>query len=822
MVKRRVVVVVVAALVVAGGLAGGAQGSDDGCADTTNWSAPEPAEWMGAATSAAVRLPARTGACLAGVLYLPVAARAPLPAVVIVPGTGGGGDAQWWAAHDLAGHGYAALIVAPQGQGDSDPLGSPDACTPQLDPSARLGQQCPGLPPAANIDNYADAITAGFDWLLSPSSPVVVDAGRLGAAGFSQGARGATLSQMTDDRVRAVVAWDNLTSDTAGDDGAPSGGGVQGALIAGQNPTSSYPITPRVPAMGMASDGGVGDPDVKKTAYERWHAEGIPAMQVVFEDTTHGDFSQRGSPTADESARLLPKAQFTRGWFDLWLRGDPIALQSAAGEEWSAARAVIDATFRSAAFMPGIPLDCADLADCPSPALFADALPAPPPPAFPPTEIELVESYVGSFQGFDTPPGPRTGTEGGAAAHAWFAERLADLGLQPVVQKFKVPRFVVRRASLAISGGPMPAVFPLYYSGSTGARGVTASLVDVGAGTTQEFSRLDVRGKIAVIHSPWVGAKPQTLEEAVTAATMGGAVALVAAVDGPGNDIATPNTHQRTDMGALPVLLVGWDDGEALRAFDGQFARFVLDASIKTGATDNTYAVIPGQREEVVIVGTPLNGWFNVASERGSGIAVLLELARRVAERGTPTYTTVFVGHGGHEIEAGGLSRFLACFDASRVVAYLHMGATVAGRTYTEVGETVIATEVNEPRRALYVSENPILVGLVEDAFGAHATGQFIRPSPGGVANPGEQADAYALGIPIVAISGNSRYFHTVSDTPDTTSQALLRPMSNAYDDLTRSIMATDAKTLRDANAVAAARASEPEELYACPSPGSR
>jgi hypothetical protein len=437
-----------------------------------------------------------------------------------------------------------------------------------------------------------------------------------------------------------------------------------------------------------------------------------------------------------------------------------------------------------------------------------------------PTELELVRSYVASFQGYDVPAGPRTGTAGGAAAHRWFADRLADLGLRARTQRFEVPVFRTRTASLTI-GDSKPNVFPLHYSGVTSNQGVTAPLVDVGAGTAAEFAATDVAGKIAVIHSPMGAAKPQTLDSGVTGATAGGALALVAAIDGPGNLIPPPNTPYRAEPGPLPVLLLGWEDGEALRGRTGTTATFVLDAEIVDRTIDNTYAVVPGTGPGVVVVGTPLNGWFNVASERGSGIAVLLETARRTVSRGhAPAQTVIFAGFGGHEIEGGGLARFFACFTDGQVTAYVHLGATIAGRTLVETPTGVVALDVNEPRRAIYVSENPLLVGLVAQSFGPQLTGQAIRPSPGGVGNPGEQADAYALRIPNVAISGNSLYFHTTGDTPDvTTSQALLRPMSDAYDQLLQSLVRTDPATLRSANGAADQLAKPPAEPDACPAP---
>jgi hypothetical protein len=106
-------------------------------------------------------------------------------------------------------------------------------------------------------------------------------------------------------------------------------------------------------------------------------------------------------------------------------------------------------------------------------------------------------------------------------------------------------------------------------------------------------------------------------------------------------------------------------------------------------------------------------------------------------------------------------------------------------------------------------------------AFDSHLGAHVLRPGGGGVSNPGEQADAYALGIPMAAISGAGLYFHTRGDVPETLSQQVLAPMSDAYETLVRSLLATSVEDMHAANTAAAVVAGE-GELEDCPANLSR
>ena len=349
-----------------------------GAGNIPTYDQPYPAyAWEGQWQSATFTYPSQaTGACLSGTVFAPAVLAAGYPdsrfgvrrpAVVIGPGSGPGVEAFYqWAARDLAGHGYVAVTIDPQGVGNSATFGNP-ACDvpPPSDPS----QACPGVP-FQQASNYVDALETGLSYLSSSSDPFAssVDLSELGAAGHSLSARAVSYAQMIDPRIKAVVAWDNLASDLGGDAGAPSGGGNCGQLIGGEVPGTSAPITPRVPALGEASDArGSCEPtnasaDQKKTAYEVWRSAGVPSMEVVFKGAKHTDWGQSSLTTSDASIHNFE--YYTRAWFDRFLLGDTTATArllatTINGEPVSS---VMSSTFHSAAFLDGI--DCENLVSC--------------------------------------------------------------------------------------------------------------------------------------------------------------------------------------------------------------------------------------------------------------------------------------------------------------------------------------------------------------------------------------------------------------------------------------------------------------------------
>jgi hypothetical protein len=261
-----------------------------------------------------------TGAPLPARAFAPAPAllTGPCPIVSLLPGGGADITSVSWAAERLAASGYVVVVTLPSS--------------------------------GASTAAYHLAAVSGIDFLQSTANPYRADSdtGRVGVAGWSLGARSLTRTQEEDRRVDALVAWDNLAVRESGDEGSPA-----------CTVTGTAVRTPRVPALGQASETCPGEPsDVKLRAFEHWRAAGVATMQVVFRDATHFWWGGPGT----EAQRELSHA-YTRAWFDRWLKADSTMTVALLGPTvpftGAAAASVLSPRFRSAAAFDG--RRCTDL-----------------------------------------------------------------------------------------------------------------------------------------------------------------------------------------------------------------------------------------------------------------------------------------------------------------------------------------------------------------------------------------------------------------------------------------------------------------------------
>ncbi|MES2682165.1 MAG: Ig-like domain-containing protein [Pseudomonadota bacterium] len=311
-----------------------------------------------------------------------------LPVVVIGTGSGSAQAIYYiWSARELAAKGYIVLAEDPQGAGRSEANGDPARCT---------STGCPGIP-FQRADNFVDGFLSSLDFMFGGQHPWLAkaDLSRVGLAGHSLSARAASFVGGADLRVDAVVAFDNMSSTLQGDAGVSSGGGNCGAAIGGEPPAEPILVNIRVPTMGEAADRPPGcdatntNPEIKKTGYEKWRAAGVPSMQLVFADAVHDDWAQ----TRQSVSQQLESFQYyTRGWFDLYLKGDESARARLLDREVKLSLTTVPVSalystgFRSAVFMPEARIDCGDIRLVPcEPA---------PPPNLPPAISSLPDQIV--------------------------------------------------------------------------------------------------------------------------------------------------------------------------------------------------------------------------------------------------------------------------------------------------------------------------------------------------------------------------------------------------------------------------------------------
>lgn len=226
----------------------------------------------------------------------------PYPGVVITTGSVQGyKELYWWAAQGLAEAGYVVMTYDVQGQGASEVFGHDEETG--LLACGRDG--CPGVPFQQQA-NFVEGTEDALDVFLSDANPLLglVDGRRIGLAGHSLGARAVTEVGNRDERVAAVVAWDNahLPDDVA----------------------------PRVPTMGQDAEAGFWpqpfasppDPDAHNATFRRFREAGVPAMQVSLQGSTHLEWTYVPYLLAASSTGERVAMHYTLAWFDRWLKGE--------------------------------------------------------------------------------------------------------------------------------------------------------------------------------------------------------------------------------------------------------------------------------------------------------------------------------------------------------------------------------------------------------------------------------------------------------------------------------------------------------------------
>jgi hypothetical protein len=283
-----------------------------------------------------------------------------------------------------------------------------------------------------------------------------------------------------------------------------------------------------------------------------------------------------------------------------------------------------------------------------------------------------------------------TGSPANLAALAWLASRLASLGYSIERQPISYPDHRITSAALALGRRQFDGIAQRPACPTPGA-GLTARLA-LAQGIGRETG---LQGAIAVLRLPY--ARHSSIQEAriagpIAAAIDGGAVGLVLVTQGPSGEALALNAPLEHRVGAVPALAVAPRDAAGIlsAAARGDTATLRIDGEAMVAASANLIARRPG-RGRIVVVTTPLSGWFACAGERGSGIAAFLRLAALLASR-APEANLMFVGTVGHERENVGGERFLATRGptADDVRLWIHIGANFAARDWQEASDTLL------------------------------------------------------------------------------------------------------------------------------------
>jgi len=242
------------------------------------------------------------------------------------------------------------------------------------------------------------------------------------------------------------------------------------------------------------------------------------------------------------------------------------------------------------------------------------------------------------------------------------------------------------------------------------------------------------------------------LDEVVASARMSGADAAILATSGAGGRLVALNRAPVLGSG-FPTVLV---PGAVLPILRQAAVHLELDARLEPSASATVIGHLgQGDATPPVVVATPLSGWFRCAGERGTGIAITLQLATDLAAR----WPVMVVGTTGHELHYLGLRRFLAAHTL-HPAAVIFLGASLATTTLEpESGSTSASS-----RQGLTTAGE----GLAKRLEGVLAPARFpIRSNPVQWVGVGEGEEWVRLGTPLLSLASRFPLFHTPQDLPE-------------------------------------------------------
>lgn len=357
----------------------------------------------------------------------------------------------------------------------------------------------------------------------------------------------------------------------------------------------------------------------------------------------------------------------------------------------------------------------------------------------------------------------RTATKGDNATSAWLKNKLDGFGFRTEYLYFPVKQYFLESASLKVNDSQLN-VFPLWPVSRANVT-LNAELVDA------DKHKQAVSGKIAVIRLKKEDRKYIDRLEKLDRfndliAQRAGAIVLI--VDNDAGEIAALNTQPKASW-KIPVVQIAPKDSAQL--VEGARVSLQIKGILKDVQARNVIARI-GSGKQIVIVSTPISGWFTCGGERGPGIAIFNAIAKWVSEA-KPPYTFVFIANSSHELEDHrGTHVFIdkKAPKPSDVRLWVHLGASFAINGYQKTATGINKLATVDPKRRVYYSSN--LENTMHQVFDRKPITQLGNVALGELSVAAKYG--YATYFGFVGADFNP-FFHTPVDSETATSPEILQ-----------------------------------------------
>jgi hypothetical protein len=375
----------------------------------------------------------------------------------------------------------------------------------------------------------------------------------------------------------------------------------------------------------------------------------------------------------------------------------------------------------------------------------------------------------------------RFGSPGDRATADWIAGELAGVGFAIKFQPVVLGRQYVAEQASAEAAGTAVEATPFWWPPEGRASlHLSAPLARDG----------DVTGKILWIDLPFDrGAYLGPAHRAAIAeAAAKKPAAILLMIGNPADDRFAYNVTQEDVPWPVPVMVVGAKSRATFERALASGAPVTFDVAghyERNVAGRNVIAEIDAGRGPIIVVSTPMTGWYTCVCERGPGIANFLALARTVAAEKWPAHF-VFIATAGHEIGHGGMELFLkdGAPAPKDTLAWIHFGSSNACYGFAQEAQGLARTDRPEEERYLVLSKSA--VALTDEAFVAVQAKRLVTEKQA----VGELRDVHAAGYAnFLGMAGRHQTFHTPADDLGATGPEILEPVARAFVGAVRKIV---------------------------------
>lgn len=441
-----------------------------------------------------------------------------------------------------------------------------------------------------------------------------------------------------------------------------------------------------------------------------------------------------------------------------------------------------------------------------------------------PTQNEI----MGWIDKLCEPANRRPGESGGLQGEDFIINKFNEFGLIDVRKEpVKITLWRAEKWAFSVGGEKIPCFYGLN-TGFTPKKGITVDAVFLMGGTIEDFEKIDVKGKIAVIdmnfakvpifplvllkgyylYDPdktlsWWWSQPaiwvrknwnvdseDLTRNAYERASKKGALAVVWILKDQPTNINSHYGPYDGEMKDLPALYVGKKDGIRLRNIlsSGPKEATIVQTGTKTaGVMHNIHGILPGKSKENIIISSHHDSPFKGYTEDAAGMSMVLSLAKYFS--GIPKEkrdkTLVFLASSGHFYGSRGIMNWIEKHKGNYISdSVLNLNIEhVPVKDFIEGKDGNFADTGLMQLGAIFIDNNDNFVTVIKRALINNnlARSGIVAIDALGKDPPGEGRFTHRAGIPVIHYISGPAYLLVDADNRDKIYQEKLVPAAMTF-----------------------------------------